>query len=243
MNRPNTPLRFRPGMVLGIVAVLACVLVMAAWAINSALFGISSGGADIQFEEGLDIGIVDKQMPNARLEIPVGYFYHQHGGREGWDAPKRRRSRGSEVTIMATTEGLLPYSEQTREIFNAYTAGTSRGRVLIIGIADRKARQERSNREYFSMFLHESMRTESEYEGLEKYVKNATHGRFVYLNGMKDGDYAHYTCFVDDVSNCAARDCRGDFCFDYYLYMDRMDEWKIINEGIWELVESFRVRD
>jgi len=60
---------------------------------------------------------------------------------------------------------------------------------------------------------------------------------------MEDGDYGRYTCFVDDASSCAARDCRGDFCFDHYLRMDRMDDWKMINEGIWQLVENFRVRD
>jgi len=184
-----------------------------------------------------DAGVVEVLLPNQRLEIPVEYFYGEYVRVGTWSPKKSVKIEG--VTIWVTMKGFEPYSEKTKEIFEAYAEGEGWGKVLRVYMHEHR-KTMRSNREYYEYKLRDRRRIESEYEGLEKYVDSPPFDCTYYLKGEDSEMTNYYVCRSSPNPLCTATSCKDGLCLDYQFPAKEMQRWELMHTQAWEIINTFK---
>ena len=184
-------------------------------------------------------GFVDIGMPSINLRIPAGYFYWEHLKTGGWKS--KRKISTYQIGILATRQGLEPYSRDTRPIFQAYSREGGR-EVLSISIWDWTYRPDRNNDEYINLRLDSSMKDKSEHAYLEKYIPDRSTDRVIYLSGKGEA-WARNICYTGERNECKSLGCRNGLCLSYEFSFDELSRWIDIDRKVWTLVEGFKIHN
>ena len=186
-------------------------------------------------------GSVRLEADDYILEIPCGYFYWGYIKSGGWGCGSGVGAFRS-VSLLATVDGLKPYSEETADKFIDYKNGNSAG-VIDLLLNDISYAPYMSNYGYFDAYLSRRRARLSEYDGLSKYVISRASGaeyRVVYIDQPEAGsEWVRFVCYRSKYPYCTAFSCDEDICILYSVGFE-LSGWKYRHLAIWNLVKGFK---
>lgn len=144
--------------------------------------------------------------------------------------------------MLATVDGLKPYSEETADKFIDYKNGNSAG-VIDLLLSDISYAPYMSNYDYFDAYLSRRRIRLSEYEGLSKYVMARASGaeyRVVYIGRSEAGsEWVRFVCYRSNYSYCTVFSCDEGVCILYRVGFE-LSRWKDRHLAILNLVKGFK---
>lgn len=210
-----------------LIRVIGCVFCIF-FAVDN--YVVADSNSSITFEAG-----------KYNLEIPCGYFYWEYIKSGRWGCGERG-GKFKSISLLATVDGLKPYSKVTENEFFDYRNGDS-SRVVNLLFSDISYAPYMDNHNYASAYLAGRSVSTSEYEGLRKYVMSRASGverRVIYIDQLEAGsDGVRFLCYRTKYPYCYAYSCKEDICLRYRVNYE-LSSWESRHSAIWDLINKFK---